>query len=135
MTNAKVSIVICTCNGEKFLRRQLDTVLAQTFPLHEIIVQDDNSKDGTWSILQDYAAANPLIKLYRNTPALGVNGNFFSAMKRASGDFIALCDQDDIWESDKTERQLAAIGDKMLCSCHSQPFSEDGAFEIGRAHV
>lgn len=125
--NVRVSIVMCTYNGEKYLAEQLDSLLCQTHPASEIIVQDDASTDGTLSILERYAAAHPVIKLFNNTAGHGVNNNFFSALKRASGEFIAICDQDDVWEASKIERQLAAIGDKLLCTCRSKPFSTDGS--------
>lgn len=124
----KVSVVVCTYNGEKFLSKQLDSILAQTYPIYEIIVQDDNSTDGTWKILEHYASSNTNVHIYRNPSNLGVNGNFFSAVRRATGNFIALSDQDDIWHKDKIEKQMACIGSQLLCSCHSRPFSDDGAY-------
>ena len=45
--NPTVAVVMCTYNGEKYLREQMDSILAQTYPIHEIIVQDDRSTDGT----------------------------------------------------------------------------------------
>lgn len=123
-----VSVVMCTYNGAKFIREQIASILQQTYPLHEIIIQDDNSDDETWSILSECAARNPKITIYSNEEKHGVNGNFLSAMKRASGDFIAIADQDDIWETDKIEIQMKAIGKNLLCSGHSRPFSTDDAF-------
>lgn len=65
-TPLTVSVVMCTYNGEQFLREQMDSILAQDYPLHEIIVQDDRSTDDTWDILQTYAKAHPgLFKLFR----------------------------------------------------------------------
>lgn len=127
MQGKRVSIVMCTYNGEQFLREQLDSLLAQTRPADEIIIQDDHSTDSTWTLLEDYASAHPSIKLYRNEAGQGVNNNFFSALSRAAGDYIAICDQDDIWEPDKIEKQLAAIGDRLLCTCRTKPFSTDGS--------
>ena len=124
--NKLVSIVLCTYNGERFLREQLDTLLSQTYPIHEIIIQDDGSTDSTPDILREYADKHPVIHVFQNEADHGVNGNFFSAMKRATGDYIAICDQDDIWESNKIERQIAAIGSQLLCACRSIPFSADG---------
>lgn len=122
-----VSIVMCTFNGQQYLAEQIDSLLKQTYPVHEIIIQDDGSTDGTMSLLQDYAAAHPVIKLFNNDGEHGVNNNFFSALRRASGDYIAICDQDDIWEPAKVEKQVAAIGDNLLCTCRSKPFSDDGS--------
>ena len=124
----KVSVVMCTYNGEKFLKEQLDSIVNQTYPIFELIIQDDDSKDGTWQILQEYAERYSYIKLFRNQPGKGVNGNFFSAMRKATGDYIAISDQDDIWRKNKIELQINNIGDKLLCAGHSKPFSTDGSF-------
>ena len=43
----KISVVMCTYNGEKYIRQQLDSILQQTYPIHEIIINDDLSTDGT----------------------------------------------------------------------------------------
>lgn len=50
MGKKTVSVVMCTYNGEKYLREQMDSILAQTYPIHEIIVCDDCSTDGTMNI-------------------------------------------------------------------------------------
>lgn len=126
MEKARVSIVMCTFNGAKFLVQQVDSLLNQTYPIAEILIQDDGSTDGTMDLLRAYAAANPVIRLSSNKGEHGVNNNFFSALRLATGDFIAICDQDDVWEPTKVEKQVAAIGDKLLCTCRSQPFSNDG---------
>jgi len=122
-----VSIVLCTYNGEKYVAQQIDTLLRQTYPISEIIIQDDHSTDHTMSILQDIAEKHPNVRIYSNESGRGVNSNFFSAMRRAKSQYIAICDQDDLWEPSKIERQMALIGDKMLCACRSRPFSDDGA--------
>ncbi len=127
MQEKRVSVVMCTYNGEMFLREQLDSLLCQTRQADEIIIQDDHSTDGTWHVLEEYAAREPRIRLYRNEAGQGVNNNFFSALRRASGEFIAICDQDDIWEPTKIEKQMAAIGDHLLCTCRTKPFSTDGS--------
>ena len=49
-----VAVVMCTYNGEKFLREQLDSILDQTYPISEIIIQDDRSTDGTVALLREY---------------------------------------------------------------------------------
>lgn len=125
---AKVSVVICTYNGEKYLREQLESVVKQTFPLYEIIIQDDGSTDRTIQIAQEYADQYDNIIVKTNTHEKGINGNFFSAIHDCTGDFIAICDQDDIWVRDKIAHQVAAIGDALMCTSHSKEFSEDGSF-------
>jgi len=125
---ASVSIVLCTYNGAKYLSEQLDSILAQTYPLHEIIIQDDNSTDETVDIIHEYARKYSFMKFFKNNSEHGVNGNFISAMQRATGDYIAISDQDDIWETDKIENQMNSIGKNLLCSGFSRPFSTDGSF-------
>ena len=121
-----VSVVCCTYNGASFIQPQLDSILSQTLMPSEIIIQDDGSTDNTLDILYSYAESYPFIHIYNNEGQHGINANFFSALHRASGRFIAISDQDDIWEKDKLEKQLASIGDKLLCGGMSKPFSSDG---------
>src|SRR3712207_7365812 len=73
MSNVTVSVVLCTYNGAAFVARQIDTVLAQTRPADEIIIQDDGSTDATMDILNDYARRFPVIRVFRNATPLGVN--------------------------------------------------------------
>jgi len=123
-----VSVVLCTYNGEKYLRQQLDSILSQTYPIEEIIIQDDNSTDGTPEIIMEYVQRYSIVQYFKNTAEPGVNGNFFSAIKLATADYIALSDQDDIWHPDKLEKQIQAIGNHMLCSHRDNYISEDGCF-------
>lgn len=118
---------MCTFNGEKYLCQQLDSIVNQTYPIYELIVQDDCSTDGTFSVLEEYAKQYPYIKLFKNKKNKGINDNFFSAMDRATGDYIAISDQDDIWEPNKIEIQIETIGDNWLSTHFSKPFSEDNA--------
>ena len=111
---------MCTYNGERYIREQLDSILAQTYPLYEIIIQDDGSTDGTWAIIEEYVEKHPkLIRGIRNEHNLGWNQNFYAAIMNATGDYIACCDQDDYWLPDKIERQMREIGNKMLHICSS----------------
>lgn len=121
-----VSVVMCTYNGAEYLREQLNSILNQTYPIYEIIIQDDGSTDDTFLILREYAILYPFVKPYRNEHQKGINTNFYTALQRATGDFIAISDQDDCWEPDKIEVQMSAIGDKWLCGGFSKPFSTDG---------
>lgn len=110
-----VSVVMATYNGEKYLREQLDSIINQTYPIHEIIIQDDCSTDGTVAIIKEYIENYSFIKLYVNEHNLGFNQNFKTAVMRATGDFVALSDQDDVWFPEKIESQIKAIGNYDLC--------------------
>lgn len=111
-----VSIVLCTYNGEKFLREQLDSILAQTYPIKEIVVQDDGSQDSTMKILHRYDTKNPgLFRIYQNPVGGNINRNFFTCASRAKGDYIAFSDQDDIWRKDKVATLIENIGINNIC--------------------
>ncbi|MDR0976219.1 MAG: glycosyltransferase [Prevotellaceae bacterium] len=128
MNGTTISVVLCTYNGEEFLREQLDSIAAQTYPVHELIVQDDNSTDGTAALVESYCAQHPSLHLIyiTNPQRLGFNRNFLTAFQRATGDFIAVCDQDDIWEPQKLERLVCEAGDAMLVFHNSLLFGEAG---------
>lgn len=116
MRSPKISIVLCTCNGEAYLRGQIDSLLAQTYPFHELIVQDDCSTDSTGHIIRSYQQRYPErdIRFYANPQRMGFNKNFLTALQRAGGDYIACCDQDDIWVGNKLETLVREMGDCPL---------------------
>ena len=110
-----VSVVMCTYNGEKFLREQLDSIVQQSYPIHELLIQDDQSTDRTTKIIKEYQARYPFIRLHINEKNLGFNANFHTALCSATGDFISISDQDDVWHPDKLKEMMACIGDKAMC--------------------
>lgn len=103
-----VSVVICTYNGEKFLREQLDSLLAQSYPLLEFIVSDDHSTDKTPTILKEYAEKDGRFRIFLNQNNCGPNKNFEKAIQLANSNYIAICDQDDVWAPDKINIMMSA---------------------------
>lgn len=130
-----VSVVLCTYNGESHLRPQLDSILQQTHPHWELIVQDDGSTDRTLEILEAYRENHPdrAIRLYRNKPRLGYNRNFFSAVQHARGELIACCDQDDVWEAEKLAVLVSEMQDEMLIF-HNSVLFNDRYPDLGLLH-
>jgi glycosyltransferase involved in cell wall biosynthesis len=122
-----VSIILCTYNGSRFLAAQLDSLLAQTCPRFEIIAVDDGSTDGTVGILEDYAARDARIRIVLNPANVGFAANFAGALRFARGEFIAPCDQDDIWLPGKIDSLLRAIGDRPMAYCDSTLVDEAAA--------
>jgi glycosyltransferase involved in cell wall biosynthesis len=106
--NPSISIVMATCNGQAYLRQQLDSLLEQTHPADEILILDDGSQDGTITLLKDYADQHDSIRLVLNERNLGVNANFSKGLRMCHGDLVFISDQDDIWASNKIERMLDA---------------------------
>lgn len=106
----KISVALCTYNGEKFLRKQIDSILNQTLKVDEIIVCDDCSTDSTLMILEGYKKNNPIVfQIHQNTVTLKSNKNFEKAITLCNGDYIFLSDQDDIWRNDKVEKTLTVF--------------------------
>lgn len=110
----KVSVAMATWNGEEYLARQIDSILAQTRKPDEVIICDDASEDGTADILAGYSLRHPEILLIRNTRNKGVNENFRKALSLCTGDLIFISDQDDIWAPNKLKLMLAACADAAL---------------------
>jgi hypothetical protein len=113
-SRARVSVALGTHNGARYLREQLESILAQSHPVDEIVLSDDASGDGTVELAERVLAehrstdaATPALVVLRNPVALGVTPNFEQALRAASGDLIALCDQDDVWHPDRIARALA----------------------------
>ena len=118
-----LSIALCTYNGSKFLREQLQSLANQTLLPFEVIVTDDCSTDNTISIIREFAKVLN-IKTFANDFPLKVTKNFEKAVSLCSGDIILMCDQDDIWHPDKLAKisqyfqdnpnQLAVFSDADL---------------------
>jgi len=109
-----ISIALCTYNGEEFLEELMNSLLAQTYKNIEIIVVDDCSSDKTTDIIKAYRERYPFIHLFQNEQNLGYNKNFEKALSICSGELIAPCDQDDIWDKDKLKLQAEAIRTNQL---------------------
>jgi len=100
----KLSVALCTFNGAKYLREQLNSIAEQDVKVDEVIACDDSSTDDTVSILREYADRKILpIKIVENNRQLGVTANFEQAILACTGDIIFCSDQDDIWMLDKTK--------------------------------
>jgi glycosyltransferase involved in cell wall biosynthesis len=116
-----VSIVLCTYNGERYLRQQLDSLLAQSRLPEKIVAADDGSTDGTWEILQTFAeqarGRGITVDAQINPSNLGYVRNFETALQRAETDLIFACDQDDVWNPQKLtvmHERFAADPDLLL---------------------
>lgn len=115
-----VSVVLGTYNGEAYLEEQLRSVTSQTYRQLEIIAIDDGSRDRTVDILREFASRDPRIKVVVNERNLGFIRNFEKGCRLATGDLIALCDQDDYWFPEKIRRMVDTIGDHPMVYCDSE---------------
>ncbi|MEM8580247.1 MAG: glycosyltransferase family 2 protein [Pseudomonadota bacterium] len=98
----KISVIMCTYNGERYLTEQLDSIAMQTRPPDELVIVDDHSSDNTPELLRDYARTSPLsIHIHENKTNLGYKANFLKALGLGTGDLLFLADQDDVWAPEK----------------------------------
>jgi glycosyltransferase involved in cell wall biosynthesis len=110
-----ISIAMCTFNGERFLREQLESIASQERLPDELVVCDDGSSDSTNTILADFAQLAPFsMHIVRNRETLGSTNNFEKAISLCGGEFIALCDQDDVWEPNKLARLTESMADTSV---------------------
>ena len=106
-----IEIALATCDSERFLPALLDSLFAQTRQDFTILVSDDASRDGTPAVLDSYARRFPgrIRQLPSNAVRLGVIANFDRLLAHATGDYLFLCDHDDVWLPHKVDRSLAAM--------------------------
>ena len=127
-TQPLISIALCTYNGRRNLKPQLDSLLTQTYTQIEIVACDDASSDDTFEILTQYAQRDARLRCRRNPHNLGFSGNFEQAIRLCRGELIALCDQDDIWLPQKLEVLLEALNrrEAVMVYCNSGLIDADG---------
>lgn len=110
--NRKISVAIATYNGEKYISDQLKSIIDQTMPVNEVIIQDDISKDNTVAVIEKFIEQNRLqdrFKVSVNKCNLGYASNFITALKQTTGDYVFFCDQDDIWIKDRVEKMVEVM--------------------------
>ena len=108
---------MATYNGAKYLREQVESILRQSIQDFELVIGDDNSSDGTFGVLEEYAHNDKRIRVFKNSEKLGFKKNFESVIRRCQGDYVALCDQDDIWLPNHLEVLLNEMrnGTQVVC--------------------
>lgn len=134
----RVSVCMATYNGAKYIKEQVDSILNQEFKENpdielELIVSDDMSTDETLDILRGYNDSR--IKIFShekirncNNALLACTQNFGHAMSKATGDYIFLSDQDDVWyphKVDKSVSLLKKVGSGVVAS----------SFELGNENL
>jgi hypothetical protein len=133
---AKLSVVLCTYNGAAYLPGLLDSLTNQRHPPGELVVSDDGSTDGTAALIASFAeSASFPVRWFEHERRLGPAANFIAAAQHARGDWIAFCDQDDIWHRDKLARALSAARecvDTSAVFCNARLIDSKG-HPLGRA--
>lgn len=116
-----ISVCIATYNGEKYIKKQLISILSQLSDNDEVIISDDGSSDNTLHIIKELN--DDRIKIYHNKKKITdsiskshiyTSSNFENAIKRATGNYIFLSDQDDIWVENKVNLMLERLKEKEV---------------------
>ncbi|MGN0482391.1 MAG: glycosyltransferase [Lachnospiraceae bacterium] len=133
----KVAILLAAYNGERYLKRQLDSLLQQTYENMTIYIRDDGSTDGTVGLIREYQRKHlerEIVLIENGGKNLRSSGNFYQLLKSCTpADFYAFCDQDDEWYPQKVEWAVQALQketqDQVLLYYTACDYrTEDGTF-------
>jgi glycosyltransferase involved in cell wall biosynthesis len=108
-----IDILLATYNGEKYLKQQIDSILAQSYQDWQLLIRDDNSSDSTVNIIKDYAGKYPQkIRLIEDKQGrLGIALNFGKLLEQTVNEYVMFSDQDDIWLPNKINLTLNTMKD------------------------
>lgn len=111
MEENKVDILVATYNSEiNYLKKQIDSLINQTYSNIKIYISDDASNNiNVKELLIEYEKKDNRIKLFLQEKNLGLNSNFEFLLKQSTSKYIVFCDQDDIWHEDKIEKMVEKI--------------------------
>lgn len=104
MDGCRITVCMPTYNGEKYIRRQLETILSQLGQEDEVVVSDDSSSDSTLAIVESFN--DKRIRIFRDNKYHSAKNNMENALKQARGMYIFLADQDDVWMEGKVSQMM-----------------------------
>lgn len=106
-----VQVLLATFNGERYLRQQIDSILAQTYEPLTLLIRDDGSVDGTSEIIAEYARRFPerVHILPADVPTGHAKENFNRLLAASTAPFVAFSDQDDVWLPEKITIEMTAM--------------------------
>lgn len=126
-----LTIILPTYNGMHYIGQQIDSILGQTFGDFELLISDDASSDKTCEILDDYARRDSRIKIRKQVRNLGFKRNFEFLLGEATGCYVALADQDDIWLPNHIELLMGSIGTSLI-ACGNSELVDSNGHSMGR---
>jgi glycosyltransferase involved in cell wall biosynthesis len=133
MSSPRVSIALPVYNGERFLRRALDSCLAQDFEDFELIIVDNASDDGTQEISLEYSHRDPRVRYVRNQENIGAQANHNLAFELASGEYFKWTAHDDWITPDFLSRCIAELDrDPTAVMCFTYVAHTDDAGDVFR---
>jgi len=123
----KISVCMAVCNGEKYLKQQLQSILVQLGEQDEMVIVDDASDDTSLQLIEAFQDSR--IRVTHNLENQGVILAFETALRNSKGDIIFLSDQDDIWHSNKVNTMLQVFQEKpniTLVTSDAELINEEG---------
>lgn len=118
-----ISVVIAAYNGGKYIGAQLDSVLSQLSDGDEVVISDDLPEGDTFAAVQEYLDTDKRVR-YIKGPGKGVIKNFENAVSAAGGDYIFLCDQDDVWLPGKVDAVMKAFQNGAAVVMHDAKITD-----------
>jgi len=128
----RISVVLATFNGLRFLPDQLNSILEGTRPPDELVVVDDASQDDSVSLVEDRLLRSPrtVLTLLRNKTNFGASASFAKGVAATTGDILLFSDQDDRWMPNKIARMEKAFTvHQGLCMAYSDGLITDSELE------
>ena len=114
-TNIKsplVSVIVTTFNRKELLKETIDSILNQTFTDFELIVVDNYSEYNFVDYIKSFSDNKLIAFQNKNNGIIAVNRNY--GIKKAKGKYIAFCDDDDCWDSEKLAKQIPYLREKNV---------------------
>jgi glycosyltransferase involved in cell wall biosynthesis len=128
MQNPRVTIIVPTYNGEKYIAETLDSCISQSYENTETIVIDDASTDDTYNIISNYSRLHPNVIVLRNDKNQGLMANLNKATSQASGDYLIFLGHDDLLPVEHVAAMLKEFNDEtVFVHCNSITIDSAGA--------
>lgn len=137
MKEPRVSIGLPVYNGERYLRNNLDSLLAQTFTDFEVVISDNASTDRTPEICRDYVAQDPRVCYFSNEENRGISWNHNNVFSLSQGEYFLWIGHDDLLAPQYLERCVAILDTHpsvVLCYSRSQRIDEHGQCFADKHH-
>ena len=132
MQEPKVSVIVTTYNREEYLKETIQSILDQTYKDFELIVVDNFSNYDFFKVIEEFRDSRIRPFQNANNGIIAVNRNY--GISKATGKYLAFCDDDDLWEKEKLSIQVE-IMDRSPQQVLSSSFIEiDYESKIGKVH-
>lgn len=138
MSGFSVSVALATYNGASFILEQLQSIACQSRLPDQVVVSDDASFDRTLEIVREYSVdCHFKVDVVLGGDNVGYSQNFNRAMQCCKGDYVFLCDQDDVWLPGKIERVMEVFSARpdVVLIIHDLEFCDGNLLPVGQTKI